>query len=99
MSTNISRAEYDASFKKLDGESSDSKRGKALEHALEIRKFEIELYWKRATYFWAFIGATPVGYGALLASSVAQKADLSVVLACLGCVFAFVWFLVNKGRS
>ena len=29
----------------------------ALEHALDIRKFEIELYWKRAAYVWAFIAA------------------------------------------
>ena len=29
----------------------------ALKQAYEIRKFEIELYWKRATYFWTFIGA------------------------------------------
>ncbi|TQP38712.1 hypothetical protein FLM09_19635 [Vibrio cholerae] len=27
----------------------------ALDYALDIRKFEIELYWKRATYFWALI--------------------------------------------
>jgi len=23
--------------------------------ALDIRKFEIDLYWKRATYFWGFL--------------------------------------------
>ena len=27
----------------------------AIKIALETRKFEIELYWKRATYFWAFL--------------------------------------------
>ena len=30
------------------------KAEKALDFALDIRKFEIELYWKRVTYFWAF---------------------------------------------
>ena len=25
--------------------------------ALDIRKFEIDLYWKRAAYFWTFIAA------------------------------------------
>lgn len=36
-------------------------RKKALENILDIRKFEIEMYWKRATYFWTFIGAVFVG--------------------------------------
>lgn len=33
----------------------------ALKDAMDIRKFEIDLYWKRATYFWTFIS---VIYGA-----------------------------------
>jgi hypothetical protein len=37
----------------------------ALKEAQENRKFEIELYWKRAAYFWVFIGATFGGYSAL----------------------------------
>ena len=36
---------------------SGEKRKKALKQVLDIRKFEIELYWKRATYFWTFIAA------------------------------------------
>ena len=35
---------------------------KALEIALDTRKFEIELYWKRTGYFVLFIGAVFVGY-------------------------------------
>ena len=37
---------------------------------MDIRKFEIDLYWKRAAYFWAFIAATFAGYFALLGSNV-----------------------------
>ena len=37
-------------------------RTKALERALDIRKFEIDLYWKRAAYFWTFIAATLAGF-------------------------------------
>lgn len=72
---------------------------KALDRALDIRKFEIELYWKRAMYFWAFIGATLAGYCAVQASSIETKNDLSVILACLGIVFSFGWFCVNKGSK
>ncbi len=92
MSDKISQEEYLGNFDKCT-------RKKALAHALDIRKFEIELYWKRATYFWAFIGATLAGYGAVQASTIPQKADLSVVLACFGIVFSFGWFCVNKGSK
>lgn len=34
-----------------------TKLEEAFKYVLDIRKFEIELYWKRATYFWTFIGA------------------------------------------
>ncbi len=71
------------SQKEYDGDFSDGKREKALEHALDIRKFEIELYWKRASYFWTFIGATFAGFIAIQASSSASRQDLSVMLG--GC--------------
>lgn len=75
------------------------KEEKALSQALDIRKFEIELYWKRATYFWTFIGATMAGFLAIQASDIANKKDLSVILACLGFVFSFAWFCVNRGSK
>ncbi len=90
--TNISQKEYNKQF-------SDKKKEKALEHALDIRKFEIELYWKRATYFWTFIGATFAGYIAVQASSVDNKQDLAVILSCLGFVFSIAWVCVNRGSK
>ena len=60
-------------FNELDYEeaflSNSCKRDKALTYALEIRKFEIELYWKRATYFWTFIGASLVAFIAIQSSN------------------------------
>ncbi len=72
---------------------------KALAQALDIRKFEIELYWKRATYFWTFIGATLAGFLAIEASNFANKQDLAIILANLGFVFSFAWFCANKGSK
>lgn len=93
MTKKINQEQYDAAFA--------GKRDEALEHAMEIRKFEIDLYWKRAAYFWTFIGASFAGYGALEASSASEsvKTELSVPLACLGLVFSFGWFCVNKGSK
>ncbi|MDQ6956034.1 MAG: hypothetical protein Q9M21_02440 [Mariprofundaceae bacterium] len=87
----ISPEEYDSAFK--------GKETEALKHALDIRKFEIELYWKRATYFWTFIGATMAGFLAVQASTAENKQDLAVILACLGTVFSFGWVLVNRGSK
>jgi len=80
-------------------EAFSGKEKQALEQALDIRKFEIELYWKRATYFWTFIGATMAGFLAIQASTAPNKQDLSVILACLGIVFSFGWVCVNRGSK
>lgn len=58
-SSRIDQLKYDELFK---GDREVHKE--ALKQAYEIRKFEIELYWKRATYFWTFLGASFVGYAA-----------------------------------
>ncbi|MES9814043.1 MAG: hypothetical protein ABW161_14775 [Candidatus Thiodiazotropha sp.] len=75
------------------------KEEQALVQALDIRKFEIDLYWKRATYFWAFIAATMAGFFAIQASEASSKTDLSVILTCLGTVFSFGWVCVNRGSK
>ncbi|AJX81482.1 putative membrane protein [Burkholderia pseudomallei 7894] len=81
--------------KTFDGD----KRKKALERALDTRKFEIDLYWKRATYFWTFIGATLAGFIAIQAGASSSRDTLSVLLSCLGTVFSFAWLLVNRGSK
>ena len=94
MIQGYSQKQYEEEFK--NGE----KKKTALKHALDIRKFEIELYWKRAAYFWAFIGAAFAGYSAVqISSSIENKDDLSVFLSCLGIVFSFGWYCVNRGSK
>ena len=68
----------------------------ALDQALDIRKFEIELYWKRAAYFWSLITAAFAGYFALITNN--QK-DLSLIVACIGFILSFSWYLVNRGSK
>jgi len=83
------------------GEISDRQKAeKALEHALDIRKFEISLYWQRATYFWALIAAVFAGYFAVLSSEhMRDKEFNSYVLACVGLIFSLAWFLTNRGSK
>lgn len=75
------------------------KKAEAFKYALETRKFEIELYWKRATYFWTFIGAIFAGFFVAYASINSYRTDLLVILCCMGMVFSFAWFCVNKGSK
>lgn len=73
-------------------------REEALKQALDIRKFEIELYWKRATYFWTFLAATFAGY--FLVYRIDTPPNYLVFIVCnLGFIFSFCWFLVNKGSK
>jgi uncharacterized protein YhhL (DUF1145 family) len=73
---------------------------KALDYALDIRKFEIGLYWQRAAYFWALIAAAFAGYFAILAADkIDDKLFNAYVIACIGFIFSLAWFLVNRGSK
>jgi hypothetical protein len=77
-----------------------AKHNLALDIAQDIRKFEIELYWKRATYFWTILAAAFVGFGAAQQlNDKSARTDMSVVVACLGSIFSFAWFCINKGNK
>lgn len=84
---------------KDDQKESDTRAGRALAYATDIRKFEIELYWKRATYFWTFIGAAFAGYALTYKQPTAHEPWLSLLFSSLGLVFAFAWYLVNRGSK
>lgn len=77
-----------------DGQSSKLD-GKRFEVAIQIRNFEIELFWKRSIFFWGFIASAFVGYAALRNSS----PDLAVLIACFGMVCSCAWTLLNRGSK
>ena len=76
-------------------------RKEAIKNILDIRKFEIDLYWKRAGYFWTFIGATLAGYIALLNASNPTPAHQrsQFILIVLGVIFSLCWHFVNRGSK
>ena len=97
----LSPEEYMAQFQdKEKGTEVISKQKAALERAWKNRDFEIELYWKRATYFWAFTAATFTGYFFVLrfAKDIANP-YLELVLAIMGFVFSLSWYRVNIGSK
>lgn len=68
---------------------------KRFEVAVQIRNFEIDLFWKRSLFFWGFIAAAFTGYAALRG----KNADLSLVVACFGMVCSCAWTLLNRGSK
>jgi len=66
--------------------------------ALDIRKFEIELYWKRASYFWTLIAAAFAAFFALAAAD-PPSSQLIFLVTCLGTVLSAGWYLVNRGSK
>jgi len=75
----------------------------ALDASLDIRKFEIEMYWKRATYFWGFIVIIFSSYFVILTKINVTTKDLLplalVFINCIGVIFSYAWFLINKGSK
>ena len=58
----IAKDEYEKEFLmycETDMTSISDKHKEAIKVALDIRKFEIELYWKRAGYFWWRVSNLP----------------------------------------
>lgn len=70
---------------------------KTLEQALETRKFEIELYWKRTTYFWAFIASSFAGYFVVIEST--EFKEMTIVVSMIGLLFSIGWYLANRGSK
>ncbi|WP_308603570.1 hypothetical protein [uncultured Fibrobacter sp.] len=74
---------------------------KAYEVACETRKFEIELYWKRAGYFWAFITTIYVAYYHVLVNAYCKEFGHFplLVLSGMGLFFTVAWILAAKGSK
>ncbi|TDX13030.1 hypothetical protein EDF88_4311 [Buttiauxella sp. BIGb0552] len=69
----------------------------ALDKAHDIRKFEIELYWKRATYFFAFFTVITAAFGFLFTSK--DFNFYAPAAALIGSLFSVCFYFVNIGSK
>lgn len=97
--TYVSREQY-----KKDFLNDEKIRVAAFEKATASRNFEIEMYWKRANYFWTFLIPTFAGYFALVNSNNYLKKDYYnhievYLIICIGFLISVAWALVNKGSK
>src|SRR5580693_1418074 len=65
-----------------------------LKYAADVRKFEIDLFWKRSTFFWAFSTTAIGAYG-----FAHDHRGLQFAAGCFGLVCAVIWTLVNRGSK
>lgn len=115
MSNSFGNDEYfEKMFDSKDIDSFDLRRIKtAFKFSHDVRKFEIELFWKRGTYYWAFILASFTAYFASLNKIIGEN-DVSLrtftempilskiillILSCTTLIFCFSWVLINKGAK
>ncbi|EKO3524472.1 hypothetical protein K7V76_004391 [Vibrio fluvialis] len=86
---------------------SDTKTIEAFKFALDTRKFEIDLYWKRTAYFWTFISVVFTGFGLLQWEKTGAESGIpdglngtiQFFLACFGFVLSFSWYFTNRGSK
>jgi hypothetical protein len=100
MDRPLSQSEY---FKRFGSELPRERREELLAFALAQaeanRKLEIDLYWRRSAYFWAFIVAAMAGLGIVFDPKTSTDIDVPVLICCVGFVFSGAWFLVNRGSK
>ena len=100
----ITKGEYLNLFPQNKKKSEDM-RHMALKEALDVRKFEIELYWKRTGFFWAFITVIYTALFHVICKYVdcpcryAFFKPVILSLAALGVFFSVAWHMVNKGSK
>lgn len=94
----LTLAEYRQAFSgRVYGPSRDEL---ALQLALDIRKFEIDLYWKRAGYFWTIVTAALAGYLAVMGiDKYEYRAPALLLITSFGLTCSVAWYLVNRGSK
>jgi hypothetical protein len=74
------------------------------QQAWAAKNFEIELYWKRAQYFWAFQIAAFAGYFGVLNSDdysleIPKNPEILFFVVCIGFITALAWNFINQGSK
>lgn len=75
--------------------SSHEKREKSFDTAHANRLFEIDLFWKRALFFWGFVATTFVGFAAMRT----VDTSIAIMVGCFGFLASFAWTLGNRGSK
>lgn len=75
------------------------RRRAALERAYVLRSFEIDLFWKRATYFWGFQAGIFAAFGLILSGDGALFRPMGVLLAVAGVFTSLANLAAGRGSK
>jgi len=75
------------------------RRQAALTRAYQLRSFEIEHFWKRATYFWGYQVAIFTAFGLFLSGRAGGFLFLAVPVAAVGFLTALAGLLAGQGSK
>lgn len=78
-----------------DVKADDEKSILAFTTALDARKLELELFWKRSLFFWGFISSAFIGYASLHN----DHSNIAILVANFGLVCSFAWSFSNRGSK
>lgn len=93
----MTEAEYKTAF--ITGRT-DAEIKATYEKAWNAKNFEIELYWKRANYFWAFQIASFAGYFTMIGSEAyLSNPQVLYFIVCIGFITGLAWSFTNKGSK
>ncbi|MFA7686549.1 MAG: hypothetical protein WCY25_01655 [Moheibacter sp.] len=96
----IYKEQYLQELADISTEENRSKAESAFKKAWETRNFEIEMYWKRANYFWAFQIPVFTAYFLILNSiKYNEIKSYEYMICCIGIIVSSAWFLINKGSK
>lgn len=93
----ISKEEYISKF--IDNRTQEQIEA-TYKKAWDAKNFEIDNYWKRANYFWAFQVASFAGYFTVLGSNAYPKnPQVLFFVICIGIITSQAWVLINIGSK
>lgn len=73
----------------------DEKQKRRFDVVLACRNAEVELFWKRSSYYWVFVAAALVAYGTLGKDNRA----VGLLVSCFGLMSSLAWLLGNIGSK
>lgn len=75
------------------------RRRAALTRAYELRSFEIDLFWRRATYFWGYQAGIFAAFGLVLSGDARLFHPLAILLAVAGLFTALANLAAGRGSK
>jgi hypothetical protein len=69
-----------------------------VKYLFEHERMELDLFWKRATYYWSIIATIFAGYFLILSKG-PGNAEIELLIEALGIVFSVSWYMVNSGSK